>query len=209
MLNGEEVRAALEHADDKQRLIVLPRPEAKAFDGSSLDLRLGRWFVSFRQTQVTSVPLAKMPPRGPKQVDANVLEKRRTRQYFVPFGESYILHPGAFVLGSTLEWMCLPPNLSAYVTGKSSLGRHGLVIETASGIHPGFSGCLTLEIANVGEVPLEIFPGMLICQVFFHASAARSEATSSKFAGRRKPHLGTIEEDDRFTLLVKGEKRTS
>jgi dCTP deaminase len=197
----------MKSADPAERLTVLPLPHADAFDGSSLDLRLGRWFVSFRQTQVTSVPLANLPAeKRAAMIDPRVTEKRRTRQYFVPFGGSYVLHPGAFVLGSTLEWLGLPPHLSAYVTGKSSLGRHGLVIETASGIHPRFSGCLTLEIANVGEVPLEIYPGMVICQVFFHATKPReSDPRNSKFAGRRKPHLGSIDEDQTFSLLVKGE----
>jgi dCTP deaminase len=77
------------------------------------------------------------------------------RQHFVPFGQKFVLHPGRFALGSTLEWLRLPATMSGYVTGKSSLGRHGLIIETAAGIHPSFSGCLTLELANVGEVPLE------------------------------------------------------
>src|SRR3546814_3010458 len=107
----------------------------------------------------------------------------------------YVLHPGRFVLGVTLEWLRLPASLSGYVTGKSSLGRHGLVIETAAGIHPQFSGCLTLELANVGEVPLEIYPGMPICQIFLHRTQAGEEREPDRFSGRRKPMLSPPQAD--------------
>src|SRR3546814_13637367 len=103
----------------------------------------------------------------------------------MPFGSNYVLHPGRFVLGVTLEWLRLPASLSGYVTGKSSLGRHGLVIETAAGIHPQFSGCLTLELATVGEVPLEIYPGMPICQIFLHRTQAGEEREPDRFSGRK------------------------
>jgi dCTP deaminase len=119
-----------------------------------------------------------------------------TKEYFVRFGEPFILHPRNFVLGITLEWMRFPSDLGGYVTGKLSLGRRGLVIETASGIQPGFSGCLALELSNVGEVPIALLPGMQICQIFVHEVGPDPKSAQSQFIGRRKPILGAVRPDD-------------
>jgi dCTP deaminase len=89
------------------------------------------------------------------------------------------------------------------VTGKSSLGRRGLVIETASGIQPGFSGCLALELSNVGEVPIALLPGMQICQIFVHEVGPDPKPAKSQFIGRRKPVLGTVRPDDILVKLSK------
>ena len=162
--SSADIVAALARGhDDPKKLTIVPVPEHDALlarGATSVDLRLGRWFRSFKQTQYESVSLA--GDAGPE------VAASRTKLHFVPFGEKFVLHPGRFVLGVTLEWLRLPGCLSGYVTGKSSLGRHGLVIETAAGLHPKFSGCLTLELANVGDTPLEITPGMQICQIFLH-----------------------------------------
>ncbi len=79
------------------------------------------------------------------------------------------MHPGQLVLGSTLEYVQLPRDLMAYVIGKSSWGRMGLVIATATKVDPGFKGCITLEIVNEGEIPLVLYPGLPIAQLVLHA----------------------------------------
>ncbi|TAJ68731.1 MAG: dCTP deaminase [Phenylobacterium sp.] len=195
MLSASEIAEALDpDAPQDGRLTVVPRPDVEDLrkrGGTSIDLRLGRWFKSFKQTRTNSVSLA-----GFDEPTGEGGEMSRTRQHFVPFGDSYVLHPGRFVLGATLEWLRLPAGLSGYVTGKSSLGRHGLVIETAAGMHPHFSGCLTLELANVGEVPLEIFPGMKICQIFLHRTTPSAQSSLGAFSGRRKPGLSSPRADD-------------
>jgi len=201
MLSAVEIADALEGKDGIERLTVVPWPERATLvekGETSIDLRLGRWFRSFKQTRTPSVSLV---GRRPGEV-GDPTETSRTKQHFVPFGSNYVLHPGRFVLGATLEWLRLPANLSGYVTGKSSLGRHGLVIETAAGIHPQFSGCLTLELANVGEVPLEIYPGMPICQVFLHRTTPGEERQPDRFSGRRKPMLSPPKADAIFERLV-------
>ena len=204
MLSANEIAEGLKpEAKESERLTVVPRPDIATLvgrGGTSVDLRLGRWFRSFKQTRTNSVSLV-----GPEPGTGNEpTEMSRTKLHFVPFGDSYVLHPGRFVLGVTLEWLRLPPGLSGYVTGKSSLGRHGLVIETAAGIHPCFSGCLTLELANVGEVPLEIFPGMEICQIFLHRTAPGSTTALGKFSGCRKPTLTPPKADSIFQKLRDG-----
>jgi dCTP deaminase len=78
------------------------------------------------------------------------------------------LHPGHFVLAATLEYLRLPNDLGAYVVGRSSWGRVGLVVATAMMAHPGFTGCLTLELVNEGDSPICLVPGVKIAQLAFH-----------------------------------------
>ena len=94
--------------------------------------------------------------------------------HFVPFNEIFVLQPGTFILGVTLEWMRLPGNLAGYVTACSSLGHRGLVIAAAAGIHPGFSGYLTLVLNNVGQVPIALRPGFSICHLFLHTAEGQT-----------------------------------
>ncbi|MBI4679993.1 MAG: dCTP deaminase [Nitrospirae bacterium] len=80
----------------------------------------------------------------------------------------FVLHPGQLIIGSTLEYIRLPESLMCYVIGKSSWGRMGLIIATATKVDPGFKGCITLEIINEGEVPIILYPGIPIAQLVFH-----------------------------------------
>src|SRR6185503_2887884 len=129
---------------------------------------------------------------------AETRDEKLARRYHVRFGEDFILHPRSFVLGVTLEWLRLPSNLGGYVTGRSSWGRRGLVIATATGVHPGFTGCLTLELANLGDIPIAIRPGMTIGQLFVHTVEADTDDNSvdqSSFTCKRAPRLGHPQSD--------------
>ena len=84
---------------------------------------------------------------------------------FVPDGKDFIIHPGDFVLGATLEFVALPSDLMGFVEGKSSIGRLGLLVATATQIAPGFHGVVVLEFANTGTVPLVVEPRMPIAQL--------------------------------------------
>ena len=82
--------------------------------------------------------------------------------------DSWVIEPGGFILGSTAEKVHVPGSMSGVLEGKSSLGRSGLVVHATAGfIDPGFNGCLTLELANIGKLPVRIRPGMKIAQVMF------------------------------------------
>jgi dCTP deaminase len=176
----------------KDPLVITPQPsldELRRAGSSSVDLRLGTWFVTLRQSRFPLLDVSNASVDGPG-------ENRLTRKYYIPFGKSYILHPRNFVLGATLEWIRLPRNLAGYVVGKSSWGRRGLVIATATGVHPGFAGCLTLEITNLGEMPIAIRPGMQICQLCLHAVESASEDIDrSSFSCHRRPTLGSVKLD--------------
>jgi dCTP deaminase len=240
----------------RRDLTILPEPnlaELRRRGAASIDLRLGRWFLSMRLTQVnvlsiidpTPKPGSGSPPESTEisnplrekiasiigtefrassirsfdVADAVLRESAKlakpipqgdeihklSKEYFVPFDGSFILHPRSFVLGTTLEWISLPANLTGLVLGKSSWGRRGLVIETAPGIHPGFSGCITLEMTNVGEVPIEIRPGARICQLFLHSTQGNGKIDSSQFSFRRKPALTSIIKDE---ILLKLGRRS-
>lgn len=121
--------------------------------------------------------------------------ERLARYHLVPFGGRFILHPGEFLLGITFEWLKLPSDLAGFVTGKSKWGRRGLIIETAAGIHPGFCGCLTLELGSVGPLPVPLIPGIELCQIFFEKAGKSDEVSESQFDGRRRPVLGEIRLD--------------
>ncbi len=100
----------------------------------------------------------------------------------VEIGEKLWLHPGQFVLGATFEFLRLPPHLGAYVVGRSSWGRVGLLVATAIFVHPGFFGCLTLELVNHGESPIALYPGSRIAQLAVH----RLPSGTSRHYGRDK-----------------------
>ncbi|UAJ10947.1 dCTP deaminase [Glacieibacterium megasporae] len=201
MLNTDEIAMRLNHpVTNHDRLAIVPRPNLDAMftrSATSVDLRLGRWFRSFKQNQTPNFPLWRDGPDD----DGNDTSGIGTKEHFVRFGEEFILHPGRFVLGVTLEWLSLPSTLSGYVTGKSSLGRHGLIIETAAGIHPKFTGCLTLELANCGEIPLTLAPGMSICQIFLHSTKTGSGSSGGDFSGQRKPSIKLPSRDPVFDKL--------
>ena len=108
--------------------------------------------------------------------------------------EPFMLHPGEFVLGSTLERVAVPHDLVGRVEGKSSLGRLGLLIHSTAGfIDAGFDGHITLELANVASLPITLYPGMKIGQISFMRMTAPAErpygqgASGSKYQGQRGP----------------------
>lgn len=180
-------------------LVITPKPDIEKLKDSgsaSIDLRLGTWFLKLHHAIVSVLDVYDKFENIPK-------ESKLTKTHYVPFGDSYILHPKAFVLGITLEWIRMPKRFAGYLVGRSSWGRHGLIIATATGVHPGFTGCLTLELTNVGEVPIKIKPGTTICQLFFHSvkTSELEKIDLSNFIGRRKPILGAITLDD-FALKL-------
>jgi dCTP deaminase len=109
-------------------------------------------------------------------------------------GDPFILHPGEFVLGSTLERVAIPDDIVARLEGKSSLGRLGLLIHSTAGyVDPGWDGYLTLELSNVANLPITIYPGMKIGQISFFRLTTPAErpygskGTKSKYQGQRGP----------------------
>lgn len=179
--------------EDIDPLVIVPKPNIellKQAGEASVDLRLGTWFLTLRQARLTHLSVANK--------DASYEDDIKfARTHYIPFGKEFILHPRSFVLGVTLEWVRMAGDLAGYVIGKSSWGRRGLIIATATGVHPGFTGCLTLELSNIGEIPIAIKPGIKICQLFIHDVKSETKTLSAScFVGRRKPTLGRIVIDE-------------
>jgi dCTP deaminase len=143
-----------------RRLIADGRVRVEPFDDSmvqpaSVDLRLGTSFRVFHNHRITAIDLAD-PPRN------------LTEHVEVDEDESFVIHPGEFVLGRTQEHVELPDDIVARIEGKSSLGRLGLIVHATAGfVDPGFKGTLTLEITNLTRVPIILWPGKPIAQLSF------------------------------------------
>lgn len=163
LASEELVRRLRGDADSRRRLVISPIwdiSEQLRLGTASVDVRLGQAFVVHRRAHVGSL--------DPGEESSDEAQLRIEERITIPFGESFTLHPNQFTLGSTIEYFGLPGDLSGYVVGKSSWGRLGLTIATAIGIHPHYRGVITLELRNVGEVPVSLYPGAMIAQVFFH-----------------------------------------
>ncbi|MGH2969926.1 MAG: dCTP deaminase [Solirubrobacteraceae bacterium] len=130
---------------------------------ASVDLRLGDSFRVFHNHRTAAIDL-RDPPTN------------LTEEVVVADGEPFVIHPGEFVLGRTLEWVELPTDIVARIEGKSSIGRLGLIVHATAGfVDPGFKGTLTLEITNLTRVPIKLYPGLLIAQLSFMALDAPAE----------------------------------
>jgi len=167
------------------RLLAEGRIELDPYDDtllqpSSVDVRVDRYFRVFRNNLYP-------------YIDVKTEQEALTELVEVD-EEPFVLHPGEFVLGSTLERVRLPDDLVARLEGKSSLGRLGLLIHSTAGfIDPGFDGHVTLELSNVANLPITIYPEMKIGQLSFMQlsepaeSPYGSSALGSKYQGQRGP----------------------
>ncbi len=149
---------------DKGKLVVKPLDPEVQIQPSSIDLRLGNHFKVFRHISKGYI--------DPLTDNA----EEYTEDVFIEEGDTFILHPGEFVLGSIREWIEIPEDLVARVEGRSSLGRLALLIHATAGfIDPGFKGNITLELSNVGKMPIALRPGMRICQLALEKLSSPSE----------------------------------
>ena len=123
-------------------------------------------------------------------------------EVFVPFGKQFVLHPDQFVLGSTLEYLGLPSDMQGSVEGRSSWGRLGLIIATATGVNPGYRGVVTLELRNIGEVPIQLWPGWGIAQIFFQmVDPPVRNSTMGRYGASVKPTPSTLRPDQDIATL--------
>jgi len=141
---------------------------------SSIDVRLDRYFRVFANHRYT-------------HIDPAVQQDDLTELVEPKGDEPFILHPGEFVLGSTLEVITLGDDLASRLEGKSSLGRLGLLTHSTAGfIDPGFSGHVTLELSNVANLPIKLYPGMKIGQIcVIQLSSASEHPYGSSIYGSR------------------------
>ncbi len=166
VLEHEALSTAMDRDDLADCLIVTPLLERDQIGPSSIDVRLATEFRVFRR-----IGKAGIDPQ--EQTDVGIDDAYDKK--VVPLGEGLWLHPGQFALGATLEYLRIPSDLSGYVIGRSSWGRIGLMVATAILVHPGYTGCLTLELANEGDSPIRLYPGVRIAQLVLHSLSAPTE----------------------------------
>lgn len=176
LLSDRDLRKEL----DEGRLELDPL-DAAMIQPSSIDVRLDRFFRVFDNSKYT-------------HIDPSQQQDELTSPVEVRDDDPFVLHPGEFVLGSTYESVRLPEDLAGRLEGKSSLGRLGLLTHSTAGfIDPGFTGHITLELSNVANLPITLWPGMKIGQLclFRLSSPAEhpygSQAAGSRYQGQRGP----------------------
>jgi dCTP deaminase len=176
LLSDRDIRAEITAG----RVAVEPFTESMV-QPSSVDVRLDRFFRVFENHKYSVI-------------DPSIEQSELTREVVVEPNEHFILHPGEFVLASTYEIITLPDDIAGRLEGKSSLGRLGLLTHSTAGfIDPGFSGHITLELSNVANLPVKLFPGMKIGQLCLIKLSSPAEHPygsaiyASRYQGQRGP----------------------
>ena len=176
LLSDRDIRAEIA----AHRVGIEPFHEAM-IQPSSVDVRLDKFFRVFENHKYSVI-------------DPSTEQAELTREVIAEGDEPFILHPGEFVLASTYEVITLPDDIAGRLEGKSSLGRLGLLTHSTAGfIDPGFSGHITLELSNVANLPVKLFPGMKIgqlCLIKLSSPAEHpygSEKYGSRYQGQRGP----------------------
>jgi dCTP deaminase len=176
LLSDRDILAEVE----KERLGIAPW-EPELLQPSSVDVRLDRFFRVFDNSRYTHIDPAQQQDELTTLVEPNG-------------DDPFVLHPGEFVLGSTLEIVTLPDDLAGRLEGKSSLGRLGLLTHSTAGfIDPGFTGHITLELSNVANLPITLWPGMKIGQLCLFRLSSPAEhpygsaVYGSRYQGQRGP----------------------
>ena len=184
VLSDRDIRAALETGE-----IAIKPYDPNDLQPSSVDLHLDRSFRVFRNNRYP-------------YIDVRSPQPDLTELLTVADDEPFVLHPGEFVLGQTLEWVELPNDIVARLEGRSSLGRLGLLIHSTAGyVDPGWKGNLTLELSNVANLPIALYYGMSIGQISFFKMTSPAERPygspelHSKYQGQSEPTASAFHRD--------------
>lgn len=159
-LGYSELKSRLSSGNETKRLVVTPILYADQLGPSGIDIRLGSSILVPRKTSV-----------GLHDVTKTEVASRTERELYervrLTYGQKFVLHPNELILGGMFEYISLPNDLVCTITSRSSWGRLGLVVATASVFHPGYKGSPTLELANVSETPIALYPGLSVGQLIF------------------------------------------
>ena len=193
------ILAALRRDDVRDRLVVSPLLDLEQQVGpGTIDLRLGTEFIETTRHQQQSI--------DPVDALSGIVELTSS---YIPLGGEFTIHPAQFVLGHTMEFVSLPPDLIGQVLTRSSWGRLGLLVATAVLVQPGYKGILTLELFNAGTVPIVLRPGLRIAQLQLWQSTVPTSAPYSS-GGKYTSNLGpepnrlTVESEEREKLKTIG-----
>ncbi len=192
ILSDKDIRAAIDQG--KIGISSEDGEHGKVIGPSSYDIRLGRHFKVYKHAH-----LAVLDPTDPESF------KDVTETIEIKDGKPFIVQPGEFVLGVTMERIKLPDDIVARVEGRSSLGRLGIIIHSTAGfVDPGFEGTITLEITNINRMPVALYPGMRVGQIAFEtmtspAEVPYNEKSCSKYMGQSLPEESRVVKDPEFS----------
>ncbi len=183
----------------KEEIIITPLLNAKKqIGGTSVDLRLGTEFKLIRIFKQTHFNMSK----------AKEHIQEYTETIHVKPMEPFILHPGEFALGSTLEYVILSCSIAGRLDGRSTWGRAGLQVHSTAGlVDPGFQGTLTFELNNMGKLPLPLYPGIRIAQLCFYRCEPVTDIYVDKHGAKYAKSTGTKDtmfyEDYEYQQIIK------
>jgi len=187
ILSDRDIKVGLK----SRHIKITPKPDFATQLGSCMiDLQLGNSFRVFNHS--------KTPYLDPQDPDTL---KAATAEVVIQNKEAFILHPGEFVLAHTREYIEMPDDLTGRLEGRSSIGRMGVVVHsTAANIECGFRGNITLELANMGRIPVMLYPGMRICSLSFEQLTSPAEVPyykkkGAKYVGQKKPEASKIAQE--------------
>ncbi len=179
-------------------LIITPLLNPKAqLQSTGIDIHLSNEIICFRQEKIGIID-----PLDEKPIKKSFLEHIK-----IDFGQPFYLHPRQFILGSTLEFIKLPEDVCASVIGRSTYGRLGLIIATAIHINAGFKGTITLELTNVGEIPIALYPCMRIGQLILH-EVKGYDTTQSRYHLQMGPLAPKLSGDKELLRFKRSAKKT-
>lgn len=175
----------------KTDLIVSPILESSQIGDGSIDISLGTRFITSRRSKLSEIDFPKLNLKEMQKFQESVV---------VPFGDDFTLHPNSFALGCTFEFVALPTDVCGFVLSRSSYGRAGLLIATATFVHPGWRGCLTLELENLGEIPIKLRPLSTVGQLVLLTATTLPEKPKAKSIPVA-PTFTTLEQDARWKKI--------
>lgn len=177
-------------------LVVSPILDAEQLGESSIDLRMGTVVMLARAGAQSHVE----PAAYKEQDDHDSIrgKQQKHERFDIPFKRPFLLHPGTLALVPTMEWVKIPNNLQGIVTARSSWAREGLNIATATIVNPGYRGIITLELANFGEIPITLYPGLRLAQIALYelTTPIEDDKKRSQFDMKFEPSAGNIAKDD-------------
>ena len=185
-------------------LVISPILSSDQIGAASVDLRMGNTalIVRARGSSHVDSAIAKATFTAGLTHDVEFHREQKYERVEIPFMTRFLLHPGSLALVPTLEWLELPENVLGTVTARSTWAREGLSIATATLIEPGYKGIVTLELSNLGQIPIALYPGLTIAQIAFIGVRGRTRRRKpGQFGSSFEPREGTIAKEDDFPFI--------
>jgi len=197
---------------NKGDLVISPILNSDQIGESSVDLRMGTVVMVARAGLQSHVePSAYLKATNLDHHDSVKDRKQKHDRFDIPFHKPFLLHPGSLALVPTLEWVTLPENLQGVVTARSSWAREGLNIATATIVNPNYRGIITLELANLGEIPIMLYPGLRLAQIAFYEltklpkGSTKKQKNKPQFDMNFEPEAGDIAKHDQCFIPRKND----